>query len=161
MLAATKLLMIVDRRRPRLRNFCSTLTLKPLRRTARLDTARAGFGLTPCFDFLRGAIYVANAHASFELTRHITIAALRPRAGDGAYADQRRDTADHMVGFARRQLFCALAAQYSFVIVHVLFLSCQPPWKLAQRVAVVGSGVGTRGTDRQSVDAAGNVVNFR
>jgi hypothetical protein len=26
-----------------------------------------------------------------------------------------------MVGFAGRQLFCALAAQYSFVIVHVFF----------------------------------------
>jgi hypothetical protein len=41
------------------------------------------------------------------------------------------------------------------------FLSYQPLLKLADRIAVVGPGLGTRGTDRQSVDAAGNVVNFR
>jgi hypothetical protein len=40
-------------------------------------------------------------------------------------------------------------------------LVVQPSLKLAQRIAVVGPDFGTRGTDRQSVDAAGNVVNFR
>jgi hypothetical protein len=33
--------------------------------------------------------------------------------------------------------------------------------KLAHRIAVVGSYLGSRGTDRQSVDAALDVVNFR
>lgn len=70
-----------------------------------------------CFDFLRGP-FTGRACASFGLTVHITIAAVRPRAGDGAYAE-RRDTAVDMVGFARRQFSCALAAQYSSVIVHV------------------------------------------
>jgi hypothetical protein len=87
-----------------------------LRRTARLDTVRAGF---LALIFAR-AIHGADARASFGLTPSITIAADRPRAGDGAYGE-RRETADHMVGFARRQLFGALTAQYSIVIVHVLF----------------------------------------
>jgi len=103
----------------------------------------------------------AYAHASFGLTCCISIAACRPRAGDGAHAEPRYDTAVHMVGFARRQLSCALPAQYSFVIVHVLFPFVSASLKLAHRVAVLGSGSGTRGTDRQSIDVAGDVVNFR
>jgi hypothetical protein len=127
-----------------------------LRRTARWDTVRAGF---LALIFAR-AIHGADARASVESTCRIAIAADRPRLGDSTYGE-RGETADHMVSFAGCQLFCALAGQYSFVIVHVLFLSYQPLLKLAYRVTVVGPGFGTRGTDRQSVDAAGNVVNFR
>ena len=127
-----------------------------LRRTARLDTVRAGF---LALIFAR-AIHGADAHASFGSTCRITIAADRPRSGNGAYGEC-RETADRMVGFARRQLFCALPAQYSVVVIHVFILSCQPCLKLAHCVAVLGSGRGTPGTDRQSVDVAGDVVNFR
>ena len=109
---------------------------------------------------LARAIRGRNVRASFGSTCCITIAADRSRAGDGADGE-RRNTAVHMVGFAGRQLSRTPARQYSFVIVHVLFLSCQPLLQLSHRVAVFGSGSGTRGTDRQSVDVAGNVVNFR
>ena len=37
----------------------------------------------------------------------------------------------------------------------------QPAWELAHRVAVLGSLNGIPGTDRQSVDVAADVVNFR
>ena len=64
-----------------------------------------------------------------------------------------------MVGFAGLQLSCALASKYSFVI-HMFLLSYHPLLKLAHRIAVIGTGFRGRGTDGQSVDAAGNVVNF-
>jgi hypothetical protein len=101
-----------------------------------------------------------NFRASFVSTCRITIAADRSRAGNGAYGE-RREAADHMVGFARRQFFCALPTQYSFVILHVFLLSVQLSLKLAYRVAVLGSGSGTPGADRQSVDVAADVINFR
>jgi hypothetical protein len=78
----------------------------------------------------------------------------------GAYR-QSVDVAADMLNFRRRQLACVLATQDPIVIVHVFLLSFQPSLELAPRVAVVGSGCGTRGTDGQSVDAAVNVVNFR
>ena len=81
-------------------------------------------GVTP-------AAHVGHAPTqTSDLTCRITIAAVRSRAGDGAYGEPRYDTAVHMVGFARRQLFCALAGQYSFVIVHMFFLSYQPQVKV-------------------------------
>jgi hypothetical protein len=71
------------------------------------------------------------------------------------------DVAADVFNFGRRQLTCVLATQYSFVIVHVFFPFVSAMWKLAHRIAVVGSSFGSRGTDRQSVDAAGDVINFR
>jgi hypothetical protein len=106
------------------------------------------------------AIHGADAHASFGLSCDITIAADRPWTGDGAYAEQRRDTACHVVGFGGRQLFCALAAQHSFVIVHAFsFLVSRV--ELSHRVAVFGSKSRIPGTDRQSVDVAADMLNFR
>jgi hypothetical protein len=65
-----------------------------------------------------------------------------------------------MVGFAKRQLSRAPAAQYSLVIVHVFF-----PFLLRVsnssviRVAVIGSVRVIVGiTDRQSVDATADVA---
>jgi hypothetical protein len=57
----------------------------------------------------------------------VTIAALLVRHGDGAYGEQGVDTSTHKVGFAKRQLSRAPAAQYSLVIGHIFFpfvLSC-------------------------------------
>jgi hypothetical protein len=114
--------------------------------------------ITPVLIFAR-AIHEADAHASFGLTCRITIAADRSRAGDSADREPRRNTADHMIRFVRRQLFCALAAQYSFVIVHILFPFVSAGLKLAHRIAVFSANW-IPGTDRQSVDVAGDMVNF-
>ena len=70
------------------------------------------------------------------------------------------DVAGDVVNFLRRQFACVLATQDSIVIVHVFFPFVSAVWKLAHRIAVVGSDFGARGTDRQSVDAAFDVVNF-
>src|SRR6185437_11589083 len=64
------------------------------------------------------------------------VAVLGSGSGPPGTDRQSVDVAADVVNFRRGQLACVPAAQYSFVIVHVFFLSYQPSWKLAHRIAV-------------------------
>ena len=89
------------------------------------------------------------------------VAVLGSGSGPRGTDRQSVDVAADVLNFCRGQLACILVTQYSFVIVHVLFPFVLAVAELAYRVAVVGSNRGTtRGTDRQSVDAAVDVVHF-